>query len=397
MITMRRRSNVADTPDHRRERESGQVLAIGATLVLGLIMMAALVLEGGNAFAQQRVTQNGADAAANAGAVVLAENLGGATWGDGVVLSRVTAIAGSNNITAFVAEYTNFAGQLLDVSGAVTSSSGNPAAQVGGGTIPPGARGVHFGGDRTFGTFIANAVGVSTLKASADATAITGPLNGGAFLPIIFPVAISVCDGSGSTQPFTRDQWTTSNPPAGAGGYPVGPEYIVPLCKTNGPGGAGGGGSFQILDLDPNLTCLEEAQNPPLIYWPSFPVDVAVDNGNNCAKPLADEINANLHLKPVIIPICDAQCIPSGNGSGAVYHVIGITAFYIDYVFDQNGGNNSSCQGGTGSGGDPLINVIGGNGSSSCVHGWFIQIITAGPVGSGPVGDTDAIGVQLIK
>ena len=384
----------------RLHHEAGQVLPIAAVLAVVLVFMAALVLEGGNAFAQQRVTQNGSDAAANAGAVVLAERLGGATRTDLEVLARVTSVAGSNDIVNFLAEYTDVLGRPVDASGAVAASSGQPIAQVGGGSIPPNAQGVQFGGTRTFKTLIANAVGIGSFPASADATAVTGRLVGGGFLPVIFPIAISNCDGSGTTQPFTQDQWTTSDAPASPGGYPVGPEYIVPLCKTNPVGGGGGSGSFQILDLDPSLTCLEETQNPPLIEWVSFPVDVPVDNGNNCAKPIADEVNANLRLKPIMIPICDAFCVPSGSGSNAEYHVIGITAFYIDYMFDQNGGNAPECDGGagaTGSGGDPLINVIGGNGSSSCVWGWFIQFITTGPVGSGPVGDTDAIGIQLIR
>jgi hypothetical protein len=41
--------------------------------------------------------------------------------------------------------------------------------------------------------------------------------------------------------------------------------------------------------------------------------------------------------------------------------------------------------------------TIAGNGSSSCVAGWFVRYITAGPVGLGAVGNTDAIGVQLIR
>ena len=383
-------------PSRPAHRESGQILAIGALVILALIAMSGLVIEGGNAFAQQRVTQNGTDAAANAGAVVLAERLGGAPRTDLDVLNAVTAMTGANAVTSFSGAYTDVRGRLLDSGGALTSSSGNPPAAIGGGLIPDNAQGVAITGTRTFGATIGRAIGFSTFNASADATAVTGQAVGGPFLPVIFPVSISGCSGSGTTTPFTQDMWETSDPPATVGGFPNGTEYIVPLCKTNGPGG--GGGSFQILDLDPNLDCLEETQDPPLIEWDSFPVDVPVDVGNNCAKPIADEVNANLRLTPVLIPFCDNACVPTGGGANGLYHVTGVASFYIDYMADTNNPNNSECVGGTSpNSGQPLTNVIGGNGSSSCVVGWFIDYITAGPVGIGPVDNAEAIGVQLIR
>jgi Flp pilus assembly protein TadG len=61
----------------RRTTQRGQILVIA---VLGMITMVggvALLLEGGNAYAQQRAVQNGADAAANTGAGILGQRLGG--------------------------------------------------------------------------------------------------------------------------------------------------------------------------------------------------------------------------------------------------------------------------------------------------------------------------------
>jgi Flp pilus assembly protein TadG len=378
------------------ERQRGQILVVGVFVMLGLIAMAALVLEGGNAFAQQRATQNGADAAANAGAVVLAQRLGGAPKTDADVAAAVNSIATANGITSQTAHYTDVEGRVLDSSGALASVSGNPPAAVGGNTIPPNAQGVAVGATKSFGTYLAGALGMTSFDASAEATARTGRLVGGPFLPVIFPVSMSDCDQSGTTTPWTQDMWDTSDPPTTVGGFPVGTEYIVPLCKTNGQGG--GGGSFQILDLDPDMNCLEETQDPPFIEWFTFPVDVPVDVGNNCAGPIADEVNANLRLTPVRIPFCDDECVPSGGGNNGVYHVTGVAAFYIDYMSDSNNPNNSECLGGTSPySGQTLTNVIGGNGSSSCVVGWFIQYITDGPVGSGPVGNAESIGVQLIR
>ena len=43
-----------------------------------MLAFVGLVIDGGNAWAQQRTTQNGTDAAAQGGATVLAQKLGGA-------------------------------------------------------------------------------------------------------------------------------------------------------------------------------------------------------------------------------------------------------------------------------------------------------------------------------
>ena len=75
-----------------------------------------------------------------------------------------------------------------------------------------------------------------------------------------------------------------------------------------------------------------------------------------------------------------------------IYHIIRVTAFYLDYMSDQNGGQNTACQGN----GTTLI-PIAGNGSSGCLAGWFVRYITSGPVGSGPITDAGSIGIQLIR
>ncbi|HEX5591598.1 MAG TPA: Tad domain-containing protein [Candidatus Limnocylindrales bacterium] len=401
---MRRTDRLTWPHDGRRDRrEGGQILVIGVFLILGLIAMAALVLEGGNAFAQQRATQNGTDAAANAGAVVLAERLKGVAKTDADVAAAVNAMVVANGLSGYTGVYTDVQGRTVDAAGALTSTSGNPPAPVGGGTIPPGAQGVAVRSTKTFGTTIGRAVGLNTFDASADATAVTGRLVGGPFIPVIFPVSITDCDGNGTLPPFGKDQWETSDPPTTPGGYPDGQEYIIPLCKTFGSGG-GSGASFQVLDLDPDMTCEEEAATPPRIEWTTFPVWVDLDNGNNCAKPIADVVNAEHRLEPILIPICDTGsgagvgCESQAHGSKGQYHVSGVVAFYVDWMYDKNGGNDPHCEEAVSStSGQPLQNVIGGNGSSSCVQGWFIEFITTGPVGSGPVGNAESIGVQLIR
>jgi Flp pilus assembly protein TadG len=138
----------------RGRRADGQIIVVAALAMVAMIGMAALVLEGGNAYAQQRVVQNGADGAANAGAVALAQRLGGVTKTDTDVFNAVTTVATANQIDSFTGYYTNVTGQFIDNGGAVVGSSAS-AAVVGpsdGNAIPPNAQGVYLVGSKTFPT-----------------------------------------------------------------------------------------------------------------------------------------------------------------------------------------------------------------------------------------------------
>jgi Flp pilus assembly protein TadG len=369
---------------HRsRRRQRGQIVPITALAMIALIGGVALILEGGNAYAHQREAQNGADAVANAGAAVLAQNLGGTAKNDSDVASAMNNVSGLNYLNDYDGYYTNVTGNLLTPAGATTTSHG-AAARVGDGVLPAGAQGVQAFGTQTFATTFGRVIGFPQFTASADAISVAGALSGGVFLPVVFPVNIVDCEQNGDLG-TGEVNWQISNPDgADADTNPDGQEYIVPLCKT-------GGGSFMILDLDgtPN-NCDDEVTNPPAIQFATFPVDVQSDNGNNCAKKMVDEVNAKAG-QVVLIPVCDGDCV-TGNGSNAVYHVIRVAAFYLDYMSDQNGGMNTACQGN----GTTLV-PIRGNGSSSCLAGWFVRYITSGPVGAGPIQGAGAIGIQLVK
>jgi len=379
---MSRSHSACDT--HPR-RQHGQALVITVLAIFAIIGMVALVIEGGNAYAQQRWAQNGSDAAAESGATVLARGLAGQTINDAEVRVAIDSIAVSNQLDGLPpAYYTDIAGRFLSTGGTVVSSAGQAAA-VGGGVIPTGAQGVLVAGTRTFGTTFGRAIGFVSLSATADATAVTGRLTGGSFLPVVFPINIVDCEQNGSLG-TGEVNWVLSQP----GNPPNGPEYIVPLCKT-------GSGSFQVLDLDGTKNnCDEEVRNPPSFVWESFPVLVDTDNGNNCAKPMEPEIN-KLKGRVVLVPICDVDCVTKG-GSKAQYKIVKVAAFYVDYMSDSNNPNKPSelCQARTNDYGQPLT-PIAGNGSSSCLAGWFVKYITNGPVSSGPTGNSDAIGIQLIR
>jgi len=369
----------SSTSHGTRRADRGQILVIAAFGMIGLISMAALVLEGGNAYAQQRVVQNGTDAAANAGATVLARRLAGAALTDVDVAGAVTTIAGANSLDQEPAYYTDVQGRPIDVTGYVVGV--DVAAKVGGGTIPTGAQGVGVRGTRTFGTFLGRAIGFNSFDASANATAITGRLVGGNFLPVVFPINIVDCNTNGDLG-TGEAAWQLSQPGA-TGQHPTGVEYLVPLCKT-------GTGQFMILDLDVDMSCDEEVVTPPSVAFNIFPTFVNGDQGNDCLKKITEEVSKKTD-RVYMIPICDVDCSTTGGGN-AKYKIVRIAAFYVDYMSYQNGGNNNQC--------DPVATglvAIAGNGSSSCMAGWFVRYVTRGPVGAGPIGNSDAIGVQLIQ
>lgn len=380
----------------RAGSEAGQIIVIAALSMLAIIGGVALVLEGGNAYANQRIAQNAADAVAHAGATVLAQRLGGTAKDDGDVADAMTELADANGLATHTGYYVNVTGQYIAATGLPAISPGEwvEVGSLGEGMPPPPkAQGVRASAGRDFGATFGRAIGFDEFTATAEATAVMGRLTGGTFLPLVLPVSPSECTNSGNLQPFDdpnkASMWFMSNP---GSSHPSGTEYTVPLCKTKDVGG--GGGSFMFLDLDPDLSCGEEVLNPPSIQFDTFPVDIATDTGGDCQKKVEDALaTADLYGKVVLIPICDNDCI-TGSGSNAVYHVVRIAAFYLDSMSFSSG----PCSAATSSRyGTTLVPFVSGNGSSGCISGWFVRYITSGPVGSLDVYNGEAIGVQLIR
>jgi len=143
--------------------ERGQSLIIVALALLTIMALAALVVDGGNAYVQRRRVQNAADAGAVAGARELA--LGGT---DEQIYARVeeyTCVR--NGATSFEAVYI---------------PGGEP---VGGGAVPSDASGIRVGAVITFPTFFADAIGIAELTVRAQATSQYGPARAvGALLPM---------------------------------------------------------------------------------------------------------------------------------------------------------------------------------------------------------------------
>ncbi len=377
-----------------RRSQTGQALVIMVLGMVAMLAMAALVVDGGNAFVQQRAAQNGADAAAEAGAIVLAENLAGGNHTDQEVLAAVTASAAKNSITLASALYTNINGNSLGISLGSLGSSRPPVA----------ASGVRAFGGRTFNTYVGGIVGLKQFSASAQATAVAGPSagcvisQGCALIPLTFPVSPTVCSG-------TNNQIVVGTPP-----YPIvdinnrtaSNEAILGICKT-------ANGSVGWLNVQPPLSNCGNGVNGLLceINTPdfslTFPIWLNTQTGNVNSKPVDDAIN-QYDGQTVLIPFYDCikdnvgQLSPgpacpvgpyNGNGNNAYYRIVGTYGFYLDHAYIN--GNNPECNQAPGG---PFV---GGNGGTGCLKGWFVQPLSAGAVGPGPVTPGQAISVQLVR
>src|SRR5438093_3781369 len=92
----------------RRDRERGQALAIMAIAMAAVLAGTAMVIDGGNAMAQQRGTQNATDAAALAGSTVIAQKMGGATRTDSNVVSAMSTAFSADASTMTTSYYIDF-------------------------------------------------------------------------------------------------------------------------------------------------------------------------------------------------------------------------------------------------------------------------------------------------
>jgi hypothetical protein len=396
------------TRSHRRD--AGQALVIMALAMLAIVAGMGLIIDGGNAWAQQRITQAGNDAAAEAGAIVLARFQIDTTQVEATIDAEVKAAvdgaASNNGITVPVSYYTDICGTLLRADGTKAAGIAD-AAKVGdgglptnnhtnpdcpGGTVGPVA-GVQAGANKTFDAFVSRVIGIGSLTTSTTATAVAGILQGTCsaasgciVLPLTVPVTIVTCDGSGEAV-GTGNHW------------PKNQRIVVPLCKNN-PGNVGwldwtpkGGGASELENS------ILHPDNPP-INLPSWQYVTATGNVNS--KQIDDALNGYAG-QVVLFPIFDLTCAQDpdisqttvapnygcgdvgGNGSNQWYRFPEFAAFELEHAY-INGSNKAACD--------------TGNGATSCLIGKFVDFVTSGTVGPGVGGgstENSVRGVQLIK
>jgi hypothetical protein len=369
----------------------GQIIVIFALALVTIVAMGALILEAGNAFAQQRIAQNGADATANAGTIVIAQSLKGVPRTGDDVFNAVSSSATANDLQNPVAVYTDNVG--VPLSPTVTVAIGT--------AIPADARGVKVTGDRVVGTTLARAIGITQLTASAEATAIAGAASGGCppdtacgLLPVTFPVSIEFCDGSGRWMGNTGDPWEIVATPSASN------ESILPLCKISE-------GAIGWLDLQPSENLAGEIVTPLNDF--DYPSWVQTQPGN--PNSVEDELNDNYAGKIILIPMFDGTCKikpatgstpcpaaekgvdPTGNNT--YYHIPYLASFLLDRAMTQ-GANVDECNDH-----NPLATpqLIGTTPDFlGCLTGWFVDYVLPGEVDPfTTINAETVVAIQLIK
>ncbi len=206
------------------KNERGQILALFAISATVIILLVGLVIDGGNALSQRRVSQNTSDFAALAGARIVAQWIGNdATNGtDANVKAAINTTVAANGGDAIVFGSPD-GPTYVDANGAVTGFVG---AGVAGAPPPANTVGVRVSSSKSFGTYFLGIVGWNQMTASSTATARGGFATGG---PVgdVFPAGISLAFFQ--TYPFCiGDVGTSVSLPAAApdAGQPQRPRWL---------------------------------------------------------------------------------------------------------------------------------------------------------------------------
>jgi len=425
-----------------RTDTAGQALVLMVGGLVAAMLMVGLIVDGGNAFANQRIVQNGSDAAAESGAVIMAERFAGAVapiggW-DAAVRTAIDASALANGLTVDGAYYTDICGIPLKADGSAALTGGHAydltAAQAVGSGLPASstttpdcpsltvgpAAGVIVVIHKDVRTYVAGLAGISTIGVTTQATAAAGYIQEScaasqgescAVLPVTVPVNIVDCDNRNKPI-FPGGQWV-------ADGVTV---YKVPLCN-NDPGNVGwldwtppGGGT-------PELIQSIQTPNNPAITLPSWQ---NVTNTGNINSPGVESALRAYDGQIVLIPQFDLTCNPGPNGTPDQAQVSNPAAHYgcLNATTNDLGGNGTNqwyrmpsfahfqlCIST-----DPACVAVGanfgayingnnsvcdtGNGATSCLIGKFASVVDTGTIGpgvGGGSGNSKAVGVQLIK
>jgi hypothetical protein len=407
---------------------------------IAVIAAVALVIDGGNTLAHQRITQNGADATAEAGAVIMAERFAGATapnagW-DASVLDAINQSATANGITVSSAYYTDICGIPLRADGSAALNldgtydyttaqrvgSGLPAMTTSTPDCPSRtqgpAAGVLIQAHVDVGTYLARVIGISTVGVNTQATAAAGYLQescaadaGSAcgLLPIAIPVDVISCQSHNNVVDSGRT-WPVD-------GHTV---SVIPLC-SNSPGNVGwldwtppSGGTSELVDTINH-------PNNPAVSLPSW--QYVTETGNVNSQSVEGAVR-HYDGQIVLVPQFDLTCNP-GNGvtPNSTAPAVNSSPDYGCPHGDLGGSGQNQwyrmpsfahlqlcintdpdCQG---AGFDHGAYINGNNsaicaasGATSCLVGKFESIVSTGTIGAGfggGQGGAKAIGVQLIK
>lgn len=405
----------------------GQVLVIVAAAMVVLIAMVGVVIDGGYAWGRQRDTQNGADAVAKAGTVVVQHAYADDTPPtDGDVGCAVDAAVLNNDVELVKAVYTLSDGTPLDPEFEVGDCDPGGGAPI---PVELDAQGVKATTQQVFETYLARVMGFDQFTAVADATAVVGPQvgicaagSGCGVLPVTFPISAVYCDGTNSQVVINSADWPIleENDPEVADRPNATNMVIIPLCSTT----AGTESPGSVGWLDYGCGNLAETISDPCNLFIPIPAWVQTQTGN--VNSVEDELNAytgddvdvaetndpdGIDDQVVPLPIHNNTCESdpdgpdndpllytavcpegdwSGTGSNLYYHVPYWVGFKLDQAYVQ-GNNVSECNSPPGN-----PSGVAGSGATSCLKGWFVARYDApGTMGTGDLTPGDPIPMMV--
>jgi len=410
-----------------RRGQRGQTLVIFAGGVAGLLALVGLVVDGANAYAQHRTTQNAADAAGQAGAAVLARAiLSGEPPVDFDVKHAINAIATENGVnpffpftgTASSAYYTDIDGNMITSGGGPARvGAGMPACSVG--CIDGHPVGVRAVAVRPFRALLAGIVGQTNFTARSEATAVTGyltePCDADEACPLL-PVTVSMNQGAclpNGEPAYDPVPWLRAD-----ADYSSSTEVVLPLCDEP-PDTVEGTADW--LDYECSSTLKGQVKTPcnDMVDFPSWirawnggtsGVDAAFDAYHGRAIGTFERGSDSVVLIPIFEGVCHedpGSREPRGsafpktcNGFDPTadpvrfYYTPHFTAFVVDAYLE--GSAASSCTGGA----VQITTTTTTGGVEGCLKGWFADaVLPPGPVGTEAFenGEPKPLTIQLIR
>ena len=325
-------------------------MVIVALLIVGLLAIAAVAIDGGQAFSSRRSTQNAADAAALSGTEALNTIvLGGTADIHGAVASSLTGNSADASFTCELVDSTYATSRsALDIVSPTCPGSTNAAG------LPANAWGVLVIPSQTKKTTFAQVVNVSQVKTGATAAAQIEKVTLTQGSAPFFACGLDASDGGTDPPLLIADATQTQT-----GGYRLntaaigtlasGPFYNVwgphvPLC-----GGGNGRGGFHGLIGDDSFSLPSWIDDNNGVK--AGPTRSFLAGPNGCKSAFVDGCH-------VLLPVCDSR---RGNGNGTQLHCDLMAEFQLTHVGANSAdavliGSSSILSWGTGSGGPPAPN-----------------------------------------
>ena len=313
---------------NKKEHEAGQSILIIALVVMVLLALIALVVDVGNAYAHRRMVQNAVDAAAMAGARMLAFR--GSTEPLETVRHREIASA--------VYDYAEKNGlRRQDVRAWLILNDGTPT------TLHQGSRaevdsdvvGVGVEGDLPFDTYFAHLLGFSTMQATADSAAfqIWGPCTGVCLFPVIISEDTFPNGAPELGQPYVLWEQTLLTPGNFGWLYWVDGEGNLRGDPPQGP---------EVTVLEDNLVANLPPQNCRSGGW-QVGDSIHGDNGVNF-QPVLDLLEQYLSSGSPVTVTIPIYSVAQYEGNNSLFEISGFGRFVLLCAHSSRAHYTEACE-----------------------------------------------------